>query len=316
MPARGTGILAKAIADHTAVPAFTTYNLEMVQAFASAVEQTSQPAIMLAGSSHFHHAGQTTLISIALQAAHDSTATIGVHLDRCRALAEIEQCVKAGYSSVMVDGPQLPFEDNIELTRAAVALDHPAGAWMEAELGAVPGDEDVSTTAAPAQTMTDPREAAEFVERTGVDALGNVHGLTATPVPLDSDRLAAIKAAVPVPLGRWWATRPAPRRSHPPRRRQDQHQHRATPGLPRRRAAALAAVLSTHDSVALWRAPRSGDHRRRPLHPRLVRNQLGNPSANRTSALTRQPIGPPHHPTAPPPVIQPPPGRENPHARN
>jgi fructose/tagatose bisphosphate aldolase len=93
MLARGTGILAKAIADHTAVPAFATYNLEMVQAVVAAAEQTGQPVIMLAGSSHFHHAGRTTLISIALQAAHDSTATSGVHLDHCRALAEIEPCV-------------------------------------------------------------------------------------------------------------------------------------------------------------------------------------------------------------------------------
>ena len=65
-------------------------------------------------------------MSIALQAAHaESTATIGVHLDHCRDLAEIELCVQAGYSSVMVDGSHLPFEDNVELTRAAVALAHP-----------------------------------------------------------------------------------------------------------------------------------------------------------------------------------------------
>ena len=74
-----------------------------------------------------------------------------MHLDHCRDLAEIELCVHAGYSSVMVDGSHLSFEDNIELTRAAVAIAHPAGVWVEAELGAVPGDEDVSTDAAPAR---------------------------------------------------------------------------------------------------------------------------------------------------------------------
>jgi tagatose 1,6-diphosphate aldolase GatY/KbaY len=107
----------------------------MVQAVVAAAEQTGRPVIILAGSSHFNHAGRSAPISIALQAARDFTATIGVRLDHCRDLAEIEQCVQAGYSSVMVDGSHLPFEANVELTRAAVALVHPAGAWVEAELG-------------------------------------------------------------------------------------------------------------------------------------------------------------------------------------
>jgi tagatose 1,6-diphosphate aldolase GatY/KbaY len=261
--ARGTEILAKAVAEHSAVPAFATYNLEMVQAVVAAAEQTGRPVIVLAGSSHFNHAGRSALISIALQTARDSTATIGVHLDHCRDLAEIEQCVQAGYSSVMFDGSHLSFEDNVELTCAVVALAHPAGVWVEAELGAVPGDEDVSIDAAPAQAMTDPLEAADFVERTGVDALavavGNVHGLTTTPVSLDLERLAAIRDAVMVPLVLHGAS-----------------------GLPEEqlsgaircgvakinintelRQAYLAAVVSvlpsvlpTHDSVALWRAGR------------------------------------------------------------
>jgi tagatose 1,6-diphosphate aldolase GatY/KbaY len=260
--ARGADILAKAVADHTAVPAFATYNLEMVQAVVAAAEQTGQPVIMLAGSSHFHHAGRTALITIALQAAHESSGTIGVHLDHCRDLAEIEQCVRAGYSSVMVDGSHLSFEANIDLTQAVVAIAHPAGVWVEAELGAVPGDEDVSTDAAPAATMTDPRDAAEFVERTGVDALavavGNVHGLTSTPVSLDLDRLAAIRA-VPVPLVLHGA-------SGLP---DDQLSGAIRCGVAKininteLRQAYLAAVqsvlptvLSTHDSVALWRTGR------------------------------------------------------------
>ena len=263
MLARGTEMLANALAAHSAVPAFATYNLEMVQAVTAAAEQTDRPVIMLAGSSHFHHAGRSALISMALQAAHTSTAPVGVHLDHSRDLAEIEECTKAGYSSVMADGSHLPFEDNIALTRAAVAIAHPAGVWVEAELGAVAGDEDVSTDATPAQTMTDPVEAAEFVERTGVDALavavGNVHGLTSTPMSLDLQRLTAIRSAVPVPLVLHGAS-----------------------GLPHQqlsaaidcgvakvnintelRQAHLAAaqkvlneVLSTHDSVALWRAGR------------------------------------------------------------
>lgn len=87
MLARVTEILANAVAEHTAVPAFATYNLEMVQAVVAAAEQTGRPVIMLAGSSHFNHAGRSALISIALHAARETTATIGVHLDHCRDLA-------------------------------------------------------------------------------------------------------------------------------------------------------------------------------------------------------------------------------------
>ena len=263
MLARGTEILAKAVAEHSAVPAFATYNLEMVQAVVAAAEQTGRPVIILAGSSHFNHAGRSALISIALQAAGDSTATIGVHLDHCRDLAEIEQCVRAGYSSVMVDGSHLSFEDNVGLTRAAVALAHPAGAWVEAELGAVPGDEDVSIDAAPAQAMTDPLEAADFVERTGVDALavavGNVHGLTTTPVSLDLERLAAIRDVIVVPLVLHGASG-LPHEQLSGAIRCGVAKININTELRQAYLAAvvsvLPSVLATYDSVALWRAGR------------------------------------------------------------
>ena len=263
MLARGTEILAKAVAEHSAVPAFATYTLEMVQAVVAAAEQTGRPVIVLAGSSHFNHAGRSALISIALQAARDSTATIGVHLDHCRDLAEIEQCVRAGYSSVMVDGSHLPFEDNVGLTRAAVALAHPAGAWVEAELGAVPGDEDVSIDAAPAQAMTDPLEAADFVERTGVDALavavGNVHGLTTTPVSLDLERLAAIRDVIVVPLVLHGASG-LPDEQLSGAIRCGVAKININTELRQAYLAAvvsvLPSVLATHDRVALWRAGR------------------------------------------------------------
>jgi tagatose 1,6-diphosphate aldolase GatY/KbaY len=80
----------------------------------------------------------------------------------------MQRCLDAGYSSVMIDGSHLSFQDNIELTRKAPALARSAGAWIESELGSVPGDEDVSTNALPSQTMTEPRQAREFAERTPV----------------------------------------------------------------------------------------------------------------------------------------------------
>lgn len=200
----GTEVLTDAVRRGVAVPAFAVYNLEMVQAVVTAAEETGSPVLLLAGSSHFQHAGREALMDIALGAARRSDAAIGVHLDHCRDLAEIRVCLDAGYSSVMIDGSHLPFEENVALTQAAVDVARTTGAWVEGELGAIPGDEDVSTDAGPSSAMTDPDRAAAFVQRTGVDALavaiGNVHGLTSRPVSLDLPRLALIRTVVGVPL--------------------------------------------------------------------------------------------------------------------
>ena len=200
----GTETLHRAAKQGWALPAFAVYNLEMVQAVVTAAEEADRPVLLLAGSSHFQHAGQTALMNMALTAADSTSAAIGVHLDHCRDLPEMQRCLDAGYSSVMVDGSHLSFDDNVRFTRQATTLAHRAGAWIEAELGAVPGDEDVSTNALPSQSMTDPRQAREFVERTEIDALavavGNVHGFTADPITLDLELLNAIAQQCPVPL--------------------------------------------------------------------------------------------------------------------
>ncbi|MFC7343992.1 class II fructose-bisphosphate aldolase [Saccharopolyspora griseoalba] len=200
---RGTGALTEAASAGRALPGFVAYNLETVQAVVAAAERSGRPVLLQAGASAFRHAGRDLLAQLAVSAATASSAEIGVHLDHSRDLDEITACLEAGYTSVMIDGSHLPLPDNIALTRSAVRRAHDAGAWAEAELGAIAGDEDVST-AARAGAMTDPRQAAEFVAATGVDALavavGNVHGFTDRPVELDLDRLAAIHEITPVPL--------------------------------------------------------------------------------------------------------------------
>lgn len=201
----GTDALKEAAAAGHALPGFVAYNLETVQGITAAAEAAGQPVVIQAGSSPFKHAGREALMRLALHAAGHSAARLGVHLDHSRDLEEITDCLEAGYTSVMVDGSHLPFAENIALTKEAVRRARDHGAWVEAELGALPGDEDVSTDAvAQAAAMTDPQQAAEFVAATGVDALavavGNVHGFTKHPVRLDLERLAAIHEAVPVPL--------------------------------------------------------------------------------------------------------------------
>lgn len=201
---RGTGALREAWSGHRAVPAFSVYDAAQARAVCDAAELERSPIILQAGSSAFRGPGRAPLAALALATAEDCSAPVGVHLDHSTDLAELHACMALGYSSVMVDGSALPFDDNVRLTRQVVAEAHAAGAWVEGELAGYAGDEDRSVTASWPAPTTDPALAARFVERTGVDALavaiGNVHGMAAAPARLDLELLDRIRAGVDLPL--------------------------------------------------------------------------------------------------------------------
>jgi tagatose 1,6-diphosphate aldolase GatY/KbaY len=200
---RGVDALEDARSRAAAIPGFVAYNLETAQGIVAAAERSGLPVVLQAGSSPFRHAGLRPLALLALELAGSSSAPIGVHLDHSRSIDEVLACLELGYTSVMFDGSGLPFADNVAATSEVVSRAHAAGAWVEAELGAVAGDEDVSSDAV-AGEHTDPSQAAQFVAMTGVDALavavGNVHGFTSATPRIDLDRLAEIREAVSVPL--------------------------------------------------------------------------------------------------------------------
>lgn len=200
---RGVGALTDAVNEYRAIPAFSVYNLEMAQAIARAGEQTGWPVILSAGSSAFSLTGRQELARVALEVGALSSSMVGVHLDHSRSLEEIFACIDMGYTSVMFDGSNLSFLENIRWTSQVVERAHQAGVWVEAELVGVVGHEDVSTNAV-SEAFTDPSLASEFVATTGIDALavaiGNVHGLSATPAVLDLDLLQAIRGRISVPL--------------------------------------------------------------------------------------------------------------------
>jgi ketose-bisphosphate aldolase len=203
MLANGSDVLVQARIAGRAVPAFTTYTLESTRAICAAAEATALPVIISAGSSAFRGPGRELLAAAALAGAREAAVPIGVHLDHSTDPDEISACIALGYSSVMIDGSRLPFEDNVALTRAVVEEAHAVGVWVEGELGGLTGDEDVSSDAV-AGELTDPERAREFVQRTGVDVLapsvGTVHGFTTEPVTVDLSRLRAIAEATGAPL--------------------------------------------------------------------------------------------------------------------
>lgn len=199
----GLETLLRAHREGWAVGAFSTYGLETTMGVVQAAEGLGAPVILQAGSSTFAHAGRDALAALTLRAAEASSTPVGVHLDHSHDLDEIRWCAESGYTSIMVDGSSLAFEENVALTRAAVRIGSANGVWVEGELGWVPGDENRSILAGTGE-MTDPQRAREFVERTGVDALavaiGNVHGMAAKALPLDLAVLDQIADLVPIPL--------------------------------------------------------------------------------------------------------------------
>ena len=198
----GRELLERAVARGCAVGSFNTYNLEVTRAILGAAEARGVGVFLAAGSGALDYAGFRSLTEAMLAAADEARVPVAVHLDHSPDVATLRRCLDAGFTSVMIDGSLLPYDANVELTRAAVLAAN--GATVEAELGGVPGNEDSSGSATATIPMTDPDEAERFVAATGVDslaiAIGNAHGLYGGEPRLDFDRLEALARRVTVPL--------------------------------------------------------------------------------------------------------------------
>jgi len=182
-----------------AVGAFNAENMEMVQAIIEAAEELNAPVLVQTTPGTLKYAPPSAFAGLVSRLARGVKAPIALHLDHGNSLALAEQCAREGYTSLMIDGSLLPFNSNVTLTRSVVAMacDLP----VEAELGTVGGKED-DYEAKP--QYTDPAEAADFVERTGISsfavAIGTAHGVYKGIPKLDIDRLSEIRKVVEIPL--------------------------------------------------------------------------------------------------------------------
>ena len=183
------------------LPAFNTTNMEMTLAIMDAFEANGMPGIIQIAPTNVKLTGYDYISEVAHRAIHDYTVPMALHLDHGKTLDDVRRAVEAGFTSVMIDGAALPFEENVRVSRRAVDYCHASGVSVEAELGAIRGKEDDHVSEA--DCKTDPAEVAEYVERVGCDTLavsiGNVHGLEDTP-KIDLDHLAKIAAVCPCPL--------------------------------------------------------------------------------------------------------------------
>ena len=185
--------------------AYVTVSYEMSLAAIEAGSELNIPVIFITGTDCVDlMGGFEATVETVRRAARNSTVPVALHADHFKTFEDCTKAVNAGYSSVMIDGSGLPFEENVALTRKVVEFAHPLGITVEGELGRLVGEEGDLIVKGPEAAQTDPAEAKEFVERTGVDCLavsiGTQHGHYIAAPHLNIPRLKAIHEAVNVPL--------------------------------------------------------------------------------------------------------------------
>ena len=188
-----------------AIGAFNVQNLESMSAVAEAATEEKSPAILQITPSVIKYAGLPYISGLVKTAAQLAPVPLAMHLDHGEDFETASKCVDVGFSSVMIDGSFLKFEENVALTKRVVDIAHPKRVSVEAELGKLAGVEERSVAEKEA-ILTDPETAVEFVEKTRVDtlavAIGTSHGAYKfkSEAKLDLARLKTISERIGIPL--------------------------------------------------------------------------------------------------------------------
>lgn len=185
-----------------AVGAFNVENMEMVMAVISAAEELRAPLMLQTTPSTIKYAGLDLYLANVKTVAERASVPVCMHLDHGDSFDLAMRALRVGYSSIMIDGSHSVFEENIAVTKAVADACRPSGIPVEAELGKVGGKEDDLDGGSGG--YTDPMEAKEFAERTGISslavAIGTAHGVYKGEPKLDLDRLTEIRKVVSIPL--------------------------------------------------------------------------------------------------------------------
>jgi len=191
--------------DKKAIGSFNIYSYETIHGVIKAVEKTQMPAIISFGASYLKNMDLKTVRFLVEEGVKDIKADVCLHLDHCSDIDIIKDAIAAGFTSVMYDGSALPFEENVKNSRSVANMAHAEGVSVEAELGSLAlGEFSNETDIDHGQKYTDPDNAADFVNMTGVDALavsiGTVHGMYKAEPNIRVDILKAIDEKVSIPL--------------------------------------------------------------------------------------------------------------------
>jgi fructose-bisphosphate aldolase class II len=199
-----TELLKKAQQGRYAVGAFNCNNMEIVQAIVTAAAAEKSPVIIQASQGAIKYAGVEYIATLTKIAADQVNVPVALHLDHGSSFAQVMQCARYGFSSVMIDGSKFSLEENIALTKKVIEAVRLLGISVEAELGKIGGTEDDVSVDERDALFTDPAEAEHFVKETGVDALaiaiGTAHGQYKGVPKLDFERLKKIRQRIDTPI--------------------------------------------------------------------------------------------------------------------
>ncbi len=196
--------IRKAQEKGVAIASFNVHNLETIQAVVEGAAEENCPVIIQTTPGTLKFAGIPYVASIVKTASEFYDIPMALHVDHCTSYDTIVECIKCGYTSVMIDTAHLPYEENIEIVKKVVNYAHGFGVAVEGELGKIGGVEDDLAIDEREATFTVPEEAMDFVNKTGIDmlaiAIGTAHGEYKGEPKLDFERLSSIKKLVDLPL--------------------------------------------------------------------------------------------------------------------
>ena len=163
-----------------AIGAFNVNNMEIIQGITEAAKEENAPLILQVSKGARAYANHTYLTKLVEAAIIETDLPICLHLDHGDTFETCKSCIDGGFTSVMIDGSHLPYEENVALTKRVVEYAHDHGVVVEGELGRLEGVEDEVKVAEGEGSYTDPAQVQDFVTRTGVDslaiAIGTSHG--------------------------------------------------------------------------------------------------------------------------------------------
>lgn len=199
-------LLAVANDHNFAVPAFNVSDYSMFKGLMEITEEQNAPIIIAIHPDELSHIG-TEAVKAIIERAYKSTVPVAIHLDHGASYEQVILAIQAGFTSVMIDGSSLPFEENVAICKRVVGAAHAVNVSVEGELGTIGTADNFGEAGAAVIKYTDPEDAAKFVAETGVDclaiAIGTCHGIYPEGVDpeLKLARLKEIKAKVPkIPL--------------------------------------------------------------------------------------------------------------------
>jgi ketose-bisphosphate aldolase len=197
-------LLSDAASRGYAVPSFCVWNAEAMDCALRVAAECRAPVILMNGPGEFPLLPPAAMAATAIAVSARYSVRAALHLDHGESIEQVEACLSAGYTSVMLDFSARSYAENAAALRQVAQRAHPLGVTVEGEIGRVGKADDMTTEGGPDSTLTVPAEAARYVAETGVDALavsiGNAHGQYTRLPRLDFDRLTEIHKLARVPL--------------------------------------------------------------------------------------------------------------------